>query len=265
MKKIGISPGVNFSASTRRAQGFTDDDIALLRDLMVPFAAAAHAGSMERLTRTLLDAYLGAMSGSRVLDGQIMRGDSQLIDCVLWYCDMRDSTPLAEAMPMERYFQMVNTYLECTAGAVLDHGGEVLRFVGDAVFAIFPHTSEKPSADVARAAKDAALAAVARVGEANAAEDRTYGPPIRFGIALHAGQVMYGNVGTENRLEFSVTGPAANEVARLEGLCKSLHKNILASGEFQALLPDSLEPLGHHEAAGIKGGLEVYAMPAKVD
>jgi adenylate cyclase len=261
MDALGLRSGVNFSLSTKRPGGFTDAELQLVRDLLLPVATAINVTNVGVLSRTILDTYLGGYSGGHVLEGRVQRGDAELIECVLWYCDMRDSTPLADAMPMEGYFEMVNTYLDCTAGAVLDAGGEVLRIIGDAVFAIFP-LGEKASGEVqAQAAADAALQAVANVNAANRDPERGDRPPIRFGIGLHAGQVMYGNVGTARRLEFSVTGPAANEVARLEGLCKKLREPVLASSAFHRWHPRGLIAQGHHIAAGVEGGLEVFSLP----
>jgi adenylate cyclase len=260
MKERDFFPGINLAFATRQKGGFTDDEIANLKAILLPYSAAARMISSERLARTILDTYLGSYSGQRVLEGQVIRGDSRLIDCVLFYADMRDSTPLAEALSMEAFLTMVNDYLDCTAGAILDHGGEVLRYIGDALFAIFPFDRAHDPRSAALAARSATLDAIKRVNEKNRERKQAGVPAIHFGVGLHAGRVMYGNIGTESRLEFSVTGPAANEVARLEGHCKTLERSALASAAFQQLLDEELEYLGRHQAPGVKGGLTIYAL-----
>lgn len=175
---------------------------------------------------------------------------------------MRQSTALADRMPLDDFLAMVNDYFESTAGAVLDHGGEVLRFIGDAVIAIFPFEAERrPMADMARAAVATAREAAARIERRNASLAAAAHEPIRYGISLHVGSVLYGNIGTNDRLEFSVVGPAANEVVRLESLCKTLGATLVASERFAALYPEEMIYLGAHPVAGLEKGLEAHTLP----
>ncbi|MDP7342383.1 MAG: adenylate/guanylate cyclase domain-containing protein [Alphaproteobacteria bacterium] len=214
------------------------------------------------LGQTVLDTYLGSYSGGQVLDGLVERGDGNLIDCVLWYCDLRDSTALADKMALEEFLGMINDYFECTAGAVLDHGGEVLKFVGDAVVAIFPYDEDaRPLANMVRAAVATAREALSRVDRHNENFKDSDRPPIQFGISLHIGSVMYGNIGIDRRLDFSVIGPAANEVVRLEDLCKKLHKPVVVSAGFNDSYTEELVPLRNHPAAGVEGGLTAFTLP----
>jgi len=251
--------GILCSFSTRRIGGFTDREIEYLRALTRPLSLSVKASTTHELAQTVLDTYLGRYSGGQVLDGLVERGDGKLIDCVLWYSDLRDSTPLADSMPLDDFLGMVNDYFECTAGAVIDHGGEVLRFIGDAVIAIFPYEAEKrPLIEMTRAAVATAREAIARVDRINTKLSDTDRPPIRFGVSMHIGSVMYGNIGTDRRLEFSVIGPAANEVVRLESLCKKLETPVLVSSSFNDIYPEELISLGTHAAAGVKTGLAAY-------
>jgi adenylate cyclase len=251
--------GVSVSVATHRAGGFTDFEIERLNALTKILAVAVCSRSTFELSRTLLDTYLGRLSGGMVLDGSIERGDGRQIDCVLWYCDLRNSTQLADELPLETYLDMLNNYFADTAGAVMDHGGDVLLFVGDAVFAIFPVDPEnRPKVDMARAAIGAARDALGRVAKRNQQRAGDKIPPVEFGISLHYGQVMYGNIGTDQRLNFSVIGPAANEVVRLEGFCKTLGSPVIGSSEFKDICGLALVHLGCHEAAGIEGGLNAY-------
>ncbi len=254
--------GVLGAFSTRRVGGFTDMEIEYLKALSTPLAMAVKGTTTYELAQALLDTYLGKYSGGHVLDGLVERGDGHLIDCVLWYCDLRDSTRLADETPLDDYLATLNDYFDCTAGAVLDHGGEVLKFIGDAVMAIFPiEEGSRPTPDMCRAALMTAKDALARAQRLNEVRAGKNLPDIKFGIALHVGQVMYGNVGTDRRLDFTVIGPAANEVARLDGLSKKLRTPIVASASFNAESPDELTALGTHEVPGIDRGLEAFTVP----
>ena len=255
--------GANISFATRRAGGFTDREIEHFGSLSVPLAIAIKTATNDELSRALLDTYLGRTSGEHVLRGHVERGDSRLIDCVLWYCDLRGSTALAESMTLEGYLAALNEYFDCAADAVLDHGGEVLKYIGDAVMAIFPFDgTTRPPAQMCNAALMAALDARARIQLRNPDHAAAGRPPIEIGVALHAGQVLYGNVGTSRRLDFTVIGPAVNEVVRLEKLCKELDTPIVTSARFRDLCDHESVPLGRHSAAGVPGGLEVFAPAA---
>ncbi len=254
--------GVLGAFSTRRAGGFADLEIEYLKAMSLPLAMAVKATTTYDLSKALLDTYLGKYSGGHVLDGLVERGDGHMIDCVLWYCDLRDSTRLADETPLDDYLATLNDYFDCTAGAVLDHGGEVLKFIGDAVMAIFPvEAGSRPAADMCRAALMTAKDALARAQRLNETRAGKGLPEIKFGIALHVGQVMYGNVGTDRRLDFTVIGPAANEVARLDGLSKKLRTPIVASANFNDQSPDELTALGTHEVPGIDRGLAAFTAP----
>jgi len=251
--------GVSISISTRRAGGFTAFEIERLNALTKTLAVAVRSRSTYELSRNLLDTYLGALSGEMVLDGTIERGDGRLIDCVLWYCDLRGSTRLAAELSQDDYLELLNNYYSDTADAVMEHGGDVLLYIGDAVFAIFPIDNEtRPKSDMARAAMGAARDAMGRVARRNGERASAGIPPVDFGISLHYGQVMYGNIGTQRRLNFSVTGSAANEVVRLEGFRKLLGCQVIVSSEFKEICGQPLVHLGRHDAAGIVGGLEAY-------
>lgn len=264
-ERLSLSPGMEgaiASFATRRIGGFTEQEVANLRWLSAPFALAIKVATERSLATALLECYLGRLSGREVLMGLVERGDAREIECVLWLSDLRGSTKLAAELDMESYFATINDYFDCTAGAVLDHGGEVLKFIGDAVMAIFPiDGSRRPAGEMARAAVMTAREALSRAAASNATRLEHGLPPFALGIGLHAGKVMYGNVGTRQRLDLTVTGPAANEVQRLEGLCKPLSVPVVASGRFAAACEDALRSLGNHRLAGIAGELEVFTLP----
>ena len=253
--------GVIASYATRQIGGFSDEEADYLQTLSLPLALAIKATTSRDLTRTLLETYLGRYSGTCVLDGLVERGDGTMIDCILWYCDMRNSTAMAEQMSPQDYLATFNDYFDCTAGAVLDHGGEVLKFIGDAVMAIFPFEGEDcDRVDRCRAAVAAVREALSKARVTNAERSKLNLPPIRFGISLHIGHVMFGNVGTAQRLDVTVLGLAANKAARLEDLCKILGTPLIVSSEFANLFPCDMIPLGTHEVAGIERDLSAYTL-----
>lgn len=254
--------GALFSFATRRIDGFLDREIEGLRHIGPAFALAVKTTTEHMLAAALLETYLGRISGSNVLAGLVERGDGRLIECVLWLSDLRGSTAMATALDLHEYFSVINEYFDCTAGSVLDHGGEVLKFIGDSVMAIFPiEEGTRPASDMANAAIATAREAMSRGALVNHRRAENGLPPISFGIGLHAGSVIYGNVGTARRLDLTVTGPAANEVQRLESVCKSRSLPLVISGQFRALYRGDLVPLGSEPAVGIDGELEIFTLP----
>jgi len=262
--EVVSSDGVRNSVSlaTRRPGGFADHDIAQIERLLHPFAMVMEAFAGRDIARTLLETYLGRISGGRVLEGQIKRGDGEHIAAVVWFSDLRESTPLARALGEQRFLELLNEYFEATAGAVLEHGGEVLRFIGDASLAVFPIAGGALGArEACERAVRAARAARLRVGAANAARQAAGQPAFASGIGLHLGRVLYGNIGTPERLEFSVIGAAANEAARIEGLCKETGQDVVVSQTVMAALGQALPSLGRFPLRGVADAVEVYALP----
>ncbi|MEO1200961.1 MAG: adenylate/guanylate cyclase domain-containing protein [Pseudomonadota bacterium] len=239
-----------------RPSGFSDREVAGIDRLQRRFAVAFRAAVLSGMMRTICDVYLGPTAGSRVLNGQIRRGDGETITAVVWYADMRGSTALAEHMPRDDYLDLLNRYFECTAGAVSAHGGETLAFIGDAVLAIFPYDTDDACSHAARCAIAAAREALVRRDAANS----TGGPAISFGIGLSHGPVMFGNIGVPDRLSFSVIGPTVNEVARLEDQTKRLDVSVAASSSFATLVPEIWQSYGRHHLHGIAGDSEIFGL-----
>lgn len=248
--------GIVSSWATRQPGGFTEDEVDIIRRLFPRLALGMKCLVREQTALNVLSAYLGTGAGAKVLDGQIQRGDGDYIEAVIWYSDMRDSTKLAEKLSPEEYLEVLNGYFEKTAGVVLDHGGEVLRFIGDAVLAIFPIAGFGGAERAARMALAAARNAIAAMP---IQQDGL--PPVHFGLGMHVGEVLYGNIGVPERLEFSVIGRAANEVARLEDLTKELGVNLLVSQDFVDLSPArSWASLGAQALTGISQPVSVYTL-----
>ena len=256
------SDGMVGSWVTDRAGGFSDLEIQALRRIQRRLAVACKMSIREQITRNVLGAYLGRDAGEEVLHGKIRLGDGQNIHAVIWFSDLRRSTALADKLPPDEFIETVNAYFACSAGAVLAHDGEVLRFVGDAVLAIFPIRDEGMSeADACARALAAAADAQQRLADLNEQRAADEKELIAFGIGLHLGDLMYGNIGVPERVEFSVIGPAANEAARLEDLTKTLERPVWVSEPFANAHDIAWEDLGAHALRGVGEPMEVFAPP----
>ena len=239
--------------TTKQPGGFRDAELDGLRRLRTPVGRVAEIMGLRRKAQNIIDAYLGQQTGQKVLAGLIKRGDGEEIRAVIWFCDLRDSTPLAESMSREAFLQLLNSYFEQVLGPVQERGGEILRFIGDAALAIFPIGND-PAAVACARALDAATEAVARMKKFNAGRER----PLRFGIGLHLGMVLYGNIGTPTRIEFTVIGAAANEAARIEGLCKTLKVDVTVSETVARHVPGRLRSIGRHPLRGVGAPVEIF-------
>jgi class 3 adenylate cyclase len=225
------------------------------------FAAAPLAVLAARATlAAALEAYLGRRSAARVLAGPLRRGTGETIRAALLYADLRGFTALSESHPPSEVISALDAWFDRIAGAIHAFGGEVLKFIGDGILAIFPVASEGP-----RRACDAALRAVsaARLGMAHLDQERRRQglPSLPFGAALHLGEMLWGNIGSANRLDFTAIGPAVNLVSRLEGLCRPLGKEVLISGALAAETEAPLVPLGTHVLRGIASPCAVFTLP----
>lgn len=252
--------GIAGSFATDRPEGFTDADIAALLRIHRRLAVACQMSIQRQVTRNILTAYLGGNAGRRVRSGQIRRGDGQTIAAAIWYADLRDSTTLAETMPATDYLALLNRYFECTAGAVLAGGGEVLTFIGDAVLAIFPISSRARNAGHACAKALAAAEEAVRRFNALNGERRSVGlAPLRFGLGLHRGEIMFGNIGVPERLQFTAVGPAVNAVERIQTLTKTLGEPVLVSEAFARALRRKWMAMGTHRLRGVAKPIAVFA------
>ncbi|HEX9524717.1 MAG TPA: adenylate/guanylate cyclase domain-containing protein [Reyranella sp.] len=239
---------------------FTPSEAHALRQA-ARFAAAPLAALTARATLTAaLEAYLGRRSAARVLAGPLRRDIGETIQAALLYADLRGFTALSESNPPTAVIAALDAWFDRIAGAVHAFGGEVLKFIGDGVLAIFPVVGGAP-----RGACDAALRAVlaARAGMAHLDEARRQQglQPLPFGAALHLGEMLWGNIGAADRLDFTAIGPAVNLVSRLEGLCRPLDKAVLVSGTFAAETGVPLIPLGTHALRGIASPCAVFTVP----
>ncbi|MHA1601279.1 MAG: adenylate/guanylate cyclase domain-containing protein [Alphaproteobacteria bacterium] len=247
------------SIATRAPGGFQDLDIATLESSLPTFGAILELQHLRRTARDLLSTYVGPNTGELIFSGAVRPGDGEIIHAIVWFCDLRGFTALSEGMPLPEVISILNKCFDRMAQPVVANGGEILKFIGDAVLAIFPCDA---GADEVCTAADAAIAAaeaaVVGVAALNQEMGDTGGPLFRCGVAIHVGEVMYGNVGAADRLDFTVIGPAVNLVTRMEPLCAQLDQTIVVSSNLANASQRKFRSLGEHAFKGIAKKEEVF-------
>ena len=245
--------------ATDRPGGFSDAEIDAVGLLLPALSVVAYRIGLLRVATETLSAYLGPHSAARVLQGMIRRGDTQVISAALLLADLRGFTALFDRAPATDVVGWLNQHLECIGDAVTERGGEVLKFLGDGLLAVF--AAARGGADHACAeAVSAALDARSRNAALNARRAAEGGPALDLTIALHFGDVVYGNIGTARRLDFTVIGPAVNEVSRMEALGKALGHELLLSESIARRCGRPVRSLGPHALRGVAGMREMYVV-----
>ena len=270
--------------ATTQPGGFTDPELAALRRLASPLARVIEIMALRRMAAILLDTYVGNRAGARILAGQIRRGHTEVMNAAIWLSDMRDFTALSDSLPAETIVDVLNRYFDCQVPVIHAHGGEVLKFMGDGLLSIFPIGESEP--DKAAACMRALAAARACRAAVHALTYRHDGGTIadfRFGVALHVGQVLYGNIGGSSRLrsdetlpdrreldarawegsrlDFTCIGPAVNLAARLEKIAARLGHNVVASSEFARHIDLDWVALGSFPVRGFAVPEEIFGLP----
>ena len=265
-QRLPFTDGSNHAVTwaTGRPGGFSDADVAFFDAVVTYLGVVIEARASHRAAETLLKTYLGADAGTRVLKGQVLRGSGQTIDAAILFADLRRFTDLSERLPGEQMIALLNDYFESVIAPVEAHGGEVLKLIGDGILAIFPLNRGGPR-PMCLAALAASRAAFAEFAEVNRRREAKGEAPVRFGITLHLGTVIYGNIGGASRLDFTVIGPAVNLVSRLQMLCRRLGKGVLFSADFVRGLGVPMISLGRYEVRGLSAPEEVFALPAWED
>jgi adenylate cyclase len=254
--------GVVLSFASAAPDGFADADIMLLEATLPGLALALKAHSGHVIAANLLGAYLGADAGRRVHSGSVVRGAADSLHAVVWYADLRGFTAVSDRWPATEVVDMLDDAFECLTAPLRERGGQVLKFIGDAMLATFAIDGER-EADVCRRALDAAQEALQRLGQNNARRAQDGLPVVDADIALHVGEVLYGNVGAADRLDFTVIGPAVNEASRIEKACDELDRRILASERFARagdFCGGHLAPLGSHVLRGVSQPQTLYGL-----
>jgi adenylate cyclase len=252
------------SIATDSAAGFDEAHLAALRAVLPVFALAVKAVAMRAVGQGLLESYLGTDPAARVLSGTVLRGEVHEVEAVLFYADLRDFTALADTLPGRELIALLDDCFDCMVRPMTRRGGEVLKFLGDGLLAIFRTDDRRRAATCAAALASASDAL--DLMDLLAARRREAGQSTPgLDIALHVGTVQYGNVGTEGRLDFTVIGPAVNEAARIELLCKELGHPLLVSQAFAEAAADSrshLVSLGRHRLRGVREEAELFTLAA---
>jgi adenylate cyclase len=255
---IGEMDAVYSSWATRAPQGFSDDQIAAL-DRTVPYLALAiKSVALARMTRTLMETYLGRGAGRRVLSGRIVRGIAEKIDAVIWFSDLQGFTRITDTTP-EHVIPLLNDYADATVSAVHEHGGDVLKLIGDGILAIFTAEERMPACDAALSAAAAARQRIAELEQRRAAEHK---PVTGMYLGLHVGSVFYGNVGSRERLDFTVLGPAVNEASRIAAMCRLVEQPVLISAAFAAVgdIKRRLVSVGRYALRGVASPQELFTL-----
>ena len=252
---------VNASSwTTKQPGGFTDDQLAALRTIVKPLARVVEIISLTRTASLLLDTYVGNRAGEKILGGQIRRGHTETMNAAVWLSDLRGFTALSDRLPAETVVDILNHYFDCQVSAIRAHGGEILKYMGDGLLAVFPideYVGDAPqvcghvleAAQESRASIDALRYPIGEVVER-----------FRFGVALHVGKILYGNIGGGNRLDFTCIGPAVNLAARLEKIASRLHRTVVASEGFAGICRGGWSDLGEFPIAGFSKAARVYGL-----
>jgi len=242
------------SFATKEDKGFDALDQASLAATLPAFGAVLELNQAQSTARSLLDTYVGRGSGERILNGAVRRGQGEEIHAVVWYCDLRGFTKLSQCEELAPVIALLNDYFDCMAAPVEAHGGEILKFMGDAMLAIFScESTREAKCEASDKAILAAEEALAGIDEMNRQRQEQGAIPVRVGIAIGVGKVMYGNIGTADRLDFTVIGPVVNLVSRLEGLSLDLDPPIVVSESLARSSRRSFRELGRFALKGIPG------------
>jgi adenylate cyclase len=243
--------------ATNRPAGFDDTHIAGLSGLLPALALVSEIRIANRLARTLLETYVGSHASELILAGDTRRGSGTTVRAAIMICDLRDFTRISDNWPRDEVIDLLNGYFDAMSEPIARHGGEILKFIGDGLLAIFPLDEPSACANLLRAVSEARQA-MAALNERNAESGRA---PLNYGIGVHVGDVMYGNIGSRTRLDFTVIGPAVNMACRLEALTKQLDRKVLLSRAFADFVEADfdLERVGEYPVRGFNDPIELFA------
>jgi adenylate cyclase len=255
---IGEMDGVYSSWGTKEPTGFATAHIAAIERIAPYLALAIKSVSLARMTRTLMETYLGRDAGQRVLDGRIVRGIAERLDAVVWFSDLRGFTRITDTAP-EQVIPLLNDYADVIVSAIEDNGGDVLKLIGDGTLAIF---TAEDRAHACEAALAAALAAREGVADLNKRRSAQSQPVTDMYLGLHVGKVFYGNVGSRERLDFTVLGPAVNEASRIAAMCRSVDQPMLLSAAFAEVddMKRRLVSVGRYALRGVLHPQELFTI-----
>ncbi|SDQ94859.1 adenylate cyclase [Rhizobiales bacterium GAS191] len=257
---IGEMDCVYSSWSTDREGGFDDGDIADLERLVPMLALAVKATSLTRIAKTLVETYLGRDAGRRVISGSIGRGVADRIEAALWFSDLHDYTRISDTAAPGQIIPFLNDYADAIISAIHEEGGDVLKLIGDGTLAIFTGENRGEACRAALAAAGRARLGVAELNQRRSAEEL---PTTSMYLGLHIGEVFFGNIGSKERLDFTVVGPAVNEVSRIAAMCRSVDQSLLASSSFAVALGDAqgrLVSVGRYALRGVGQPQDLFTL-----
>jgi adenylate cyclase len=248
------------SWTTKQAGGFNDDQLSALRSVLPALTRLIEVIGLRRVAATLLDTYVGNRAGTRILDGHIRRGHGETMHAAIWLSDLRGFTALSDRLPAETVVDMLNRYFDCQVASIRAHDGEVLKYMGDGLLAVFPideyvGDAQQVCSHVLEAAQDTRTSVEALQYPVGDIVER-----FRFGVALHVGTILYGNIGGGNRLDFTCIGPAVNLAARLEKIASQLGRTVVASEGFAGICSGGWSDLGEFPVAGFSKAARVYGL-----
>jgi adenylate cyclase len=255
---IGEMDAVYTSWTTAAPDGFGDVHVAALQRLAPYLALAIKAVSLARMTTTLMETYLGRDAAGRVLHGKIMRGIAERIDAVIWFSDLRGFTRITDTAP-KQVIPLLNDYADAIVSAIDEHGGDVIKLIGDGTLAIFTAEDRAHACGAALSAAIAARRAVAELKKRRAADGQ---PVTDMYLGLHVGEVFYGNIGSRERLDFTVVGPAVNEASRIAAMCRSVDQPLLISSAFAEVdeIKRRLVSVGRYALRGVAHPQELFTL-----
>lgn len=247
------------SFSSDRPGGFSDEEIVALKNLLPALALVSEIRLKNRMTRTLLETYVGPHAGEKILNGATTRGSGMTVGAAILICDLRNFTHISDLWPRDDVIELLNGYFDAMCDPIEEFGGEILKFMGDGLPAIFPLSNPDACGNLLKAIAKAQRSLIA-LNEINRQKGHD---PLGYGIGVHVGDVMYGNIGSKTRLDFTVIGPAVNIASRLETLTKETGRNVLFSEEFVRMAGNGtgFESLGPWLLRGLETPVEVYALP----
>jgi adenylate cyclase len=252
---------------TDRPGGFADDEVGRLVGLLPSLALAVKCASLTRIAGTLVETYLGRDPGRQVLAGRIGRGAAEQIKAVLWYSDLHDFTRITDSRPPAQTIALLNDYADAVISSIHEHGGDVLKLIGDGVLAIFPYDDKPDAACASAVAAEGALRR--RLAKLNQKRGASGLPTTEIYLALHVGEVFYGNIGSHLRLDFTVIGPAVNEVARIAAMCRSADRDVLLSADFAGVIATagigSPVSVGRYALRGVQRPQELFTLDRTAD
>ena len=258
---IGEMDSVYSSWSTQHPEGFSDAGLAALRRLVPALGLAIKSGALARIASTLVEVYLGRDAGRRVLEGRIQRGVADRIEAVLWFSDLRNFTTISDTARPHEIIPLLNDYADAVISAIRQAGGDVLKLIGDGTLAVFPAEDRAAACTSALKAEADMRRRVAELNERRQAEER---PTSSVYVGLHVGAVFYGNIGSVDRLDFTVVGPAVNETSRIASMCRSVDRPLLMSSTFAHALPEAertkLVSVGRFALRGVGRAQDLFTL-----